>query len=218
MRVGLNNKQKLFLSLFLCVVLVGSFIFIMKVTLWSNINSLKSSNRDLKSQYDTLVVYVNNEEQYRQDAIKNNEVVMEIANNFEGDMNKKQLLSKFDDLFDDYNIKSTSLSLSENIEVDSVSVLDPDTNEYKDFIYQMTPIDVSYSMAYDSFKKFTRDLKDKNIKISIEDITISPDVTTNKITGVMKLNWATIKGNKEFKDPVYTNPVGINSIFNGLTY
>ena len=215
MKRELTNKQKITLVIFLCVVFLGVTFVLLKFTVWSSTSDLKANNAQLKTQYDELSGYVINREQYEKDIVTNTKELLEIANNYDGDMTKKQVLKEFEDIFKEYNIESTSLSLNDNEVLDTIYV--EDDNETKEFTYQKTPITFSYVMTYDNFDKFFNDIKEENKKISIDDISISPNVDDNTLVGTITISWATIKGNKEYKDPSYDKATGINSIFNGLS-
>ena len=123
MKTGLSNKQKLFICSFLCFVLIAVFIIVINITLGAKTKKIKAENTNLENEYATLQVYVLNRETYESDTKINNETVEKLVDTYLGGITKTLVLSKYDDIFEDYELESTSLTVSDAEEFGNITIL-----------------------------------------------------------------------------------------------
>lgn len=214
MKTGLNNKQKLFICSFLCFVLIAVFIVVINITLGAKTKTIKAENTTLENEYETLQVYVLNRETYEADTKVNNETVEQLANTYLGGITKTLVLSEYEDIFEEYNLESTSLTVSDAEEFGNITIeTDKKEEGYVDLVYKKMPISIAYSVKYSTLKNFIKDLVDLDQKISIDSISIAHDDATGNVTGTITMNWASIEGYKDYVAPTYTDKLGVQAMF-----
>lgn len=214
MKTGLSNKQKLFICSFLCFVLIAVFIIVINITLGAKTKKIKAENTSLENEYATLQVYVLNRETYESDTKVNNETVEQLVDTYLGGITKTLVLSKYDDIFEDYELESTSLTVSDAEEFGNITIeTDKKEEGYVDLVYKKMPISIAYSVKYSTLKGFIKDLIDLDQKVSIDSISIAHDDSTGNVTGTITMNWASIEGYKDYVAPTYTDKLGVQAMF-----
>lgn len=215
MKVGLSNKQKIFITVFLSLVTLTIFIVVLNITIGKTVKKVKTENKSLQSQYDTLQVYLLNKDQYFEDTTKNVDTIVKLADTYNGKMSKVFVIHEFEELYKTYGMESTSLTISDAEYIDTTTFKSNMTSENDtiELNYYIIPISISYDMKYSELKKFIADILNMDRKIAIKSISIAHDDATGNITGTLSLTWASIDGYKDSIEPKYTEKTGIKALF-----
>lgn len=205
----LSHIQKFILITVFSVLFIVLSFFLLNKFLISKTNELKSQNDGLQAQYDELQVYIEGKSQYLRDTESNNKSALDIVNNYASGVTKNSTLHYMEKLLSEYKLSSSSVSLNDPEDVTSFSV------EGTDYPCQKTGISITYEMKYSTFKEFIRDLREKESKIFVDSLTISPNFDNNTVSGQLSLIQYSIAGSEnEYEEPNVEIPVGVDSIFN----
>lgn len=212
MKRNLNYIQKIILFEFIFVFFACLGCFLMYNNFGKKANKLINENKDLQAQYDTLLVYIENRANYLEETQANNKEILDIADTYPAQVTKKSTLYKYDRLLEDYNLKSSSLTL--NSPEDITTVYATEENIDYTLVCSQVPVDISYSIKYSDLKKFISDIRELGSKVNINSIAISQDLSTGEITGVLNtVEYQINGGRKEYSDPSINMNTGIDSIF-----
>lgn len=205
----LSHIQKFILITIFSILFVILSFFLVNKFLRSKTNELKSQNDGLQAQYDELQVYIEGKSQYIRDTESNNKDALAIVNNYASGVTKNSTLHYMENLLSDYKLTSSSVSLNDPEDVTSFVV---EGNEYP---CQKTGITITYEMKYSTFKEFIRDLREKESKIFVDNLSIAPNFDNNSVSGQLSLIQYSIAGSEnEYEEPNVEIPVGVDSIFN----
>lgn len=208
MRKSLSYRQRILLLVLGCIFLLGVVYITCAFTIVSSIKKVKFENRALKEQYQAVEGYIVNKEHYIEETQVNNEESLRLIDCYVNNVTDKSLLNDFDKYLKSYALKSSSLTLNDNTKIDEV-ILDGKT-----YILQTNAVSTSFDIKFNSLKKFLSNIRDADLNLAIQNISISPDEANASIAGTVTFNQNSIYDAEEVtEDPVYNGRTGINELF-----
>lgn len=208
MKKGFTFKQRMLLLILVCVLLLGIVYFVCSLTLVKSIKSAKSERRSLREQYQAVEVYVLQKDYYASEFENNIKESKKIIDNYVSDVTDKSLLYDFDRVLENYEMRTSALTLNDNIYVDEVMLED------KTYNLQTNEVSTSFDIELKNLKKFIKDIREKDLNLAIQTLAIAPDESTGLITGTITMNQNSIRDvEAEVEDPQYDWSTGIEELF-----
>lgn len=208
MRKSLSYRQRILLLVLGCIFILGVVYVTCALTVVTSIKKVRLENKMLKEQYQAVESYIVNKDYYVEETQVNNEESLRLIDCYVNDVTDKSLLNDFDNFLKDFDLKSSALTLNDNEKIDEVTL-----NE-KTYILQTNAVSASFDIKFSSLKKFLSNIRDADLNLSIQAISISPDEANASIAGAITFNQNSVYDAEEItKDPVYNSRTGINELF-----